>query len=207
MAFLTGPRQVGKTTSCRRFGDVYLNWDIEDHRELILQGPGAVASGAGLDHVSGMPVTVVLDASRTGSRSWSRLGLFSPSSCKTLLPTAKGPNHRCLSDFLAAHLNPDVDRRRSLRLPRTAHRPEAGHGPDGCTTLGMRISRKGKTVGRSVVRHTGRTDPEIASKIDHGGPVYPPMTSISRRRGQGRPAPKREQEPKPTEQRSCNNPH
>jgi predicted AAA+ superfamily ATPase len=61
MAFLTGPRQLGKTTACRRLGDVYLNWDNEDHRELILRGPGAVASHSGLDHVSGKLVTVVFD--------------------------------------------------------------------------------------------------------------------------------------------------
>lgn len=60
-AFLTGPRQVGKTTACRRLGDVYLNWDNEDHRELILQGPGAVATQSGLDRISGRPVTVVFD--------------------------------------------------------------------------------------------------------------------------------------------------
>ena len=32
MAFITGPRQVGKTTTCRGLCDVYLNWDNEDHR-------------------------------------------------------------------------------------------------------------------------------------------------------------------------------
>ena len=61
MAFLTGPRQVGKTTTCRRLGEVYLNWDNEDHRELILEGPGAVASHAGLERVTEGPVTVVFD--------------------------------------------------------------------------------------------------------------------------------------------------
>ncbi len=61
MAFLSGPRQVGKTTTCRGIGDVYLNWDNEDHRETILRGPGAVATYAGLDALSERPVVVVLD--------------------------------------------------------------------------------------------------------------------------------------------------
>ena len=61
MAFLAGPRQVGKTTTCRDIGDVYLNWDNEDHREIVLHGPGAVAAYAGLDVLSERPAVVVLD--------------------------------------------------------------------------------------------------------------------------------------------------
>ena len=50
MAFLTGPRQVGKTTLARSFqtGATYLNWDNEDHRRLIMDGPGHVAEFIGL---------------------------------------------------------------------------------------------------------------------------------------------------------------
>jgi len=50
MAFLAGPRQVGKTTVARAFQDnaIYLNWDNEDHRRLILDGPGRVANHIGL---------------------------------------------------------------------------------------------------------------------------------------------------------------
>ena len=57
MAFLAGPRQVGKTTVAQSFqaDSVYLNWDNEDHRHLILKGPGRVASHFGL-HVS--PVVI-----------------------------------------------------------------------------------------------------------------------------------------------------
>ncbi len=61
MAFVSGPRQVGKTTTCSRLGDVYLDWDNEDHREVILKGPASVASYAGLDKVSDRPVILVLD--------------------------------------------------------------------------------------------------------------------------------------------------
>jgi len=49
MAFVAGPRQVGKTTSCLSFTERpnYFNWDIEDHRSLILNGPTAVANTIG----------------------------------------------------------------------------------------------------------------------------------------------------------------
>jgi len=36
MAFLTGPRQVGKTTLSRSLAAVYLNWDTPDDRKTIL---------------------------------------------------------------------------------------------------------------------------------------------------------------------------
>lgn len=61
MAFVTGPRQVGKTTTCRELGDVYLDWDNEDHRVLILEGPGAVARYAGVDRLTDRPVRLVFD--------------------------------------------------------------------------------------------------------------------------------------------------
>jgi len=50
MAFLSGPRQVGKTTLARRFqaGAPYFNWDNEDHRRLIMDGPSRVAEAIGL---------------------------------------------------------------------------------------------------------------------------------------------------------------
>jgi uncharacterized protein len=61
MAFVAGPRQVGKTTTCRDLADVYFDWDNEDHRTLILSGPGAVAGHAGLDRLSEQPVRLVFD--------------------------------------------------------------------------------------------------------------------------------------------------
>ncbi len=50
MAFISGPRQVGKTTVARKFQSdaFYLNWDNEDHRRLIITGPKAVAEALGL---------------------------------------------------------------------------------------------------------------------------------------------------------------
>ena len=61
MAFITGPRQVGKTTTCRGLCDAYLNWDNEDHREIILRGPAAVAAHAGLDVIAERPTLIVFD--------------------------------------------------------------------------------------------------------------------------------------------------
>lgn len=50
MAFIAGPRQVGKTTTARLFhnNSIYLNWDNEEHRRLILEGPTRVAEHIGL---------------------------------------------------------------------------------------------------------------------------------------------------------------
>lgn len=68
MAFVAGPRQVGKTTTCRELATVYLDWDNEDHREILLRGPRAVADHAKLDVISERPVVVVLDELRRYGR-------------------------------------------------------------------------------------------------------------------------------------------
>jgi predicted AAA+ superfamily ATPase len=51
MAFVSGPRQVGKTTTCRSLADFYLNWDNQEDRELILAGQKPLASHLGLDRL------------------------------------------------------------------------------------------------------------------------------------------------------------
>ena len=61
MAFLGGPRQVGKTTTGRVHSDAYVNWDNLDDRELILAGPGALAERLGLDRLRAARPTVLLD--------------------------------------------------------------------------------------------------------------------------------------------------
>jgi hypothetical protein len=61
MAFISGPRQVGKTTTCRGLSEVYLDWDNEDHRALILEGPSAVAAHAGSERLSQAPIRIVFD--------------------------------------------------------------------------------------------------------------------------------------------------
>ena len=48
MVFLSGPRQVGKTTLCEAFQTVSLNWDSDEGRETILRGECAVAGAAGI---------------------------------------------------------------------------------------------------------------------------------------------------------------
>ncbi len=61
MAFVVGPRQVGKTTTCRGLSSGYLNWDNSDDRQVILQGPAATASRLGLDRLSQQPPVAVFD--------------------------------------------------------------------------------------------------------------------------------------------------
>ena len=61
--FLSGPRQIGKTTLARELlpSSAYLNWDDEDHRAVILAGPAAVAEHAGVDRLAESPPVLVLD--------------------------------------------------------------------------------------------------------------------------------------------------
>jgi hypothetical protein len=61
MAFVSGPRQVGKTTTCRAASTHYLNWDNADHRRIILRGPAAVADHLGLERLRERPPIVVFD--------------------------------------------------------------------------------------------------------------------------------------------------
>ena len=52
MAFVSGPRQVGKTTTCRSHADAYCNWDNLDDRALILAGPARLVAGFGVERLS-----------------------------------------------------------------------------------------------------------------------------------------------------------
>jgi hypothetical protein len=72
MAFVSGPRQVGKTTVCRSLADegAYLSWDSEADRRLILAGDRAVAERLGLER-AGPPVTAVFDEIHRFGR-WKR---------------------------------------------------------------------------------------------------------------------------------------
>jgi predicted AAA+ superfamily ATPase len=61
MALVSGPRQVGKTTSCRSVSSEYLNWDNVDNRRLLLQGPASIAQALELDVVRARPPVATLD--------------------------------------------------------------------------------------------------------------------------------------------------
>lgn len=79
MAFVSGPRQAGKTTACRRVSPepAYLNWDDLGHRRIILAGPEAIAAHAGADRLQESPPVVLLDEIHKHAR-WKGLlkGLF-----------------------------------------------------------------------------------------------------------------------------------
>lgn len=63
MAFVVGPRQVGKTTICRELTEdvSYLNWDDDDDRAVITKGVAAVADRVGLTQLRASPLVLVLD--------------------------------------------------------------------------------------------------------------------------------------------------
>ncbi len=67
MLFLSGPRQVGKTTSSRQSAEmlsnqvIYLNWDVQDHREKILEGQRAVAILAKIEDLSSQKPIIIFD--------------------------------------------------------------------------------------------------------------------------------------------------
>ena len=66
MIFLSGPRQVGKTTLARaligRFASGhYFNWDDPAHRRLVLNGPQDIARRAGLERLQADPPLCVFD--------------------------------------------------------------------------------------------------------------------------------------------------
>ncbi|NOY01059.1 MAG: AAA family ATPase, partial [Verrucomicrobia bacterium] len=61
MAFISGPRQIGKTTTCRNHTDHYLNWDNIDHREQILGSSTQLAQSLALNRLSESRPTVLFD--------------------------------------------------------------------------------------------------------------------------------------------------
>jgi hypothetical protein len=77
MAFVSGPRQVGKTTTCRARSDAYLSWDDDRDRRVIFRGATAIASHFGLDVLRPQPVRCCFDELHK-DRRWKALlkGLF-----------------------------------------------------------------------------------------------------------------------------------
>lgn len=82
MVFLSGSRQVGKTTtsleaSAESSIHYYFNWDNEDHRALIIEGPQSIAKLVKLDEMQ-MTLPVIVFDEIQKYRNWKRFlkGLF-----------------------------------------------------------------------------------------------------------------------------------
>ena len=61
MVFLSGPRQVGKTTLATEWATATVSWDKVKDRELILQGEDAVAERVGMGALSEDPCIIAFD--------------------------------------------------------------------------------------------------------------------------------------------------
>jgi uncharacterized protein len=61
MALVSGPRQVGKTTTCRSVSNEYLNWDNAGDRRLLLPGPASIAQALHLDVLRAKSPVATLD--------------------------------------------------------------------------------------------------------------------------------------------------
>lgn len=68
MAMVSGPRQVGKTTTCRKLATTYLDWDNLDHRRVLLKGPAATAERLGLNRLRTGATVAVFDELHKYSR-------------------------------------------------------------------------------------------------------------------------------------------
>jgi len=68
MLFMSGPRQVGKTTVARAAADFYLDWDNRDHQMIILKGPQAVAYFCKLQVASEKKTIIAFDELHKFSR-------------------------------------------------------------------------------------------------------------------------------------------
>lgn len=68
MVFLSGPRQVGKTTICESIATTYLSWDDEDVRRAVQSGQRTLADRYALDSVSDGEKIVVCDEIHKYSR-------------------------------------------------------------------------------------------------------------------------------------------
>ncbi len=75
MAFLTGSRQVGKTTIAEVCSDKqnYLNWDNQEHSGVILGGPKRVAEYIKLSSLKEKKPVIVFDEIHKYSRGTNKL--------------------------------------------------------------------------------------------------------------------------------------
>ena len=72
MAFVSGPRGVGKTTTGREVATTYLDWDNLENRKLILAGPEALARQLGVNQPVKEPLVVAVDQFQKYGR-WKNL--------------------------------------------------------------------------------------------------------------------------------------
>lgn len=72
MAFVSGPRQCGKTTLAKNLCTHYLDWDNLNHQDILLKGPVAMASWIGLDQLSETQPVLALDEIHKFSK-WKEL--------------------------------------------------------------------------------------------------------------------------------------
>ncbi len=68
MVFISGPRQVGKTTISESLASVYLSWDDEDVRKAIQSGQRTLAAKYGIDKPTSSRRVVVFDEIHKYSR-------------------------------------------------------------------------------------------------------------------------------------------
>ena len=61
MAFLTGPRQCGKTTLAKSLSDKYFTWDDLATRRLVAGDAAGLADAAGLGIASNRKTVITLD--------------------------------------------------------------------------------------------------------------------------------------------------
>jgi predicted AAA+ superfamily ATPase len=63
MAFLSGPRQVGKTTTSQSVmpDALYLNWDVPEHRTIILHGPEVIYKTLSEEKLSEKKHSIIFD--------------------------------------------------------------------------------------------------------------------------------------------------
>lgn len=60
MAFIAGPRQVGKTTVAKSLGTAYVNWDNDEDRRLVLAGLSSLKNYIrSKPHGKGQPIAVL----------------------------------------------------------------------------------------------------------------------------------------------------
>jgi predicted AAA+ superfamily ATPase len=72
MALVSGPRQVGKTTTCRSISNRYLSWDNADDRRLILRGQASLSEALQLHVLRAKTPVATLDELHKYTK-WKRL--------------------------------------------------------------------------------------------------------------------------------------